>query len=365
MRRAISLLLCLLCLFAGMACGVAESNAQFVSATIDGGNGDRVHLRAKPSTKAASLGLYFTGTPVLCESDATGEWTKVIIGAESGYMKSEFLRWGNEQGNVRAKQPLGNVKPGSGVNMRSAPSLDAQIDRKLEQGDVVTILGETASHWYYVRTSDGVGYASAKYIDMTNSMAIPDAAVPELHMNPGDLERYQRVLNHEAQLYSTSDRANLYLGQLSAGVDGPMTFTRFAMADLDADGMAEVVVQLSVGGNEYYGYEVLDERAGRVYGYELVYRSLEDLKADGTFSFASGAADVGFGTLKPGDETYTIESIAYSEMAADGNVRYYSGGTPVTEEAFDRLYDAQNRKASVTWYDFTDENIERCFAHRD
>ncbi len=365
MKRFISLLLCLLCLLAGMACGMAETNAQMVSATIDGGNSDRVHLRARPSTKTTSLGLYFTGTPVLCESDAIGEWTKVVIGAESGYMKSEFLRWGNERVNVRAKQPLGNVKPVSGVNMRSAPSLDARIDRKLEQGDVVTILGETASHWYYVRTSDGVGYVSAKYINMPHSMAIPDAAVPELHMNPGDLKPYQLVLNHETPLFSTSDRANLYLGQLGGGVDGPMTFTRFAMADLDADGRDEIVVQLSVGGNEYYGYEVLDEREGKIYGYELVYRALEDLKADGTFAFASGAADVGFGTLKPGDETYTIEPIAYSEMAADGNVHYYSGGMPVTEEAFNQLYDAQNRKASVTWYDFTDENIKKCFAHRD
>ena len=41
MKRIISLLLCLLCVLAGMPCGMAETNTQLVSATIDGGNGDR------------------------------------------------------------------------------------------------------------------------------------------------------------------------------------------------------------------------------------------------------------------------------------------------------------------------------------
>lgn len=364
MKRIISLLLCLLCVLAGMPCGMAETNTQLVSATIDGGNGDRVHLRAEPSTKATSLGLYFTGTQVLCELDCTGEWTKVIIGAESGYMKSEFLRWGNDQGNVQSKQPFGNVEPINGVNMRSAPSLDAQVDRRLERGNAVTILGETASHWYYVWASDCAGYVSAKYISMTNSVGISDIAVPDINMNPGDLKLYQLVLNNEAQFFSTSDRANLYLGQLNRGVDGSMTFTQFAMAGLDADSMVEIVVQLSVNGNAYYGYEVLDAREGKVYGYDLVYRALEDLKADGTFSYASGAFDTGFGILKLGDREYSIEPIAYSELAEDGHVHYIHNGIPITDEAYRQLCNIQEKKAPVTWYKFTDENIEKRFAHR-
>lgn len=343
-----------------MPCSVAETNTQLVSATIDGRSADRVHLRAEPSTKATSLGLYFTGTQVLCESDSIGEWIKVIIGAESGYMKSEFLRLGNDQGNVRSKQPFGNVEPINGVNMRSAPSLDAQVDRRLERGNAVTILGETASHWYYVWASDCAGYVSAKYISMTNS----DIAVPDINMNFGDLKPYQLVLNNEAPFFSTSDRANLYLGQLNGGVDGSMTFTQFAVVDLDADSMVEIVVQLSVNGNVYYGYEVLDAREGKVYGYDLVYRALEDLKADGTFSYASGAFDTGFGTLKMSDNEYNIESIAYSELADNGNVYYYSSGMPITDEMYRQLCNIQEKKAAVTWYEFTDENIEKLFGHR-
>lgn len=366
MKRTILLLLCLLCLPAGLSCGAAEPNTQIISATIDGGNGDRVHLRAEPSTKAASMGLYFTGTQVLCELGSIGEWTKVMIGAESGYMKSEFLRWGNDQGNVQSKQPFGNVKPIHGVNMRSAPSLDAQIDRKLEHGDVLTILGETASHWYYVWASDCVGYVSAKYVNMTNTTAIPDTAVPDMNINPGDLKLYRLVLNNETPFFSVSDRSNLYLGQLNQGFDGlPVTFTQFAVVDLDADSMAEVVVALSVNGDAYVGYEVLDEREGKVYGYDLVYRAMEDLKADGTFSYASSAFDVGFGTLALSDEGYSIEPIAYSEMAENEHIYCYHHGIPVTDEAFRQLENIQEKKASVTWYAFTEENIEKLFGHRD
>ena len=136
------------------------------------------------------------------------------------------------------------------------------------------------------------------------------------------------------------------------------------MADLDADSMVEIVVQLSVNGNAYYGYEVLDAREGKVYGYDLVYRALEDLKADGTFSYASGAFDTGFGILKLGDREYSIEPIAYSELAEDGHVHYIHNGIPITDEAYRQLCNIQEKKAPVTWYKFTDENIEKRFAHR-
>lgn len=164
MKRIISLLLCLLCVLAGMPCGIAETNTQFVSATIDGGSADRVHLRAEPSTKAISLGLYFTGTQVLCELDFIGEWTKVIIGAESGYMKSEFLRWGNDQENVHSQQPQGTIKANDWVNMRSAPSKEAQIETKLYEGDVVSILGETSERWSYVKLGNSNGYVMSKFL---------------------------------------------------------------------------------------------------------------------------------------------------------------------------------------------------------
>ena len=360
MKRTISLLLCLLCALAALSPGIAETNAQLVCATLDGADSDRVHLRAGPSTKAASLGLYFTGTPLLCEAGSIGEWTRVIIGAESGYIKSEFLRWGEDQQHVQSKLPLGEVKPTGWVNLRSSPSLDAGIEEKLFPGDTMCILGETASHWYYVQTSGHVGYASAKYIRMTDSTANLNTSSSGTVIPQEESRQYRLVLQNHAPFFCPATRSTLYLGQLNASFDDlPVTFTQFSVADVDADGKGEVIIKLSVGENEYYGYEVLDIREGIVYGYELVYRAMLNLKADGTFSFASSASDTGFGILEWINDGYPIQPIAYSELADDGKIHYYHHGTTITAERYSRLRDAQDRKAPVTWYDFTDENINK------
>ena len=57
---------------------------------VDGGNADRVHLRAAPSTKADSLGLYFTGTSLVV-IDYAGDWAWVMVGDVEGWMMADFL----------------------------------------------------------------------------------------------------------------------------------------------------------------------------------------------------------------------------------------------------------------------------------
>lgn len=365
MKRVIALLVCLLCVLAGMPHGIAESNTQLVSATLDGADSDRVHLRAGPSAKAASLGLYFTGTPLLCEADSIGEWTRVIIGAESGYIKSEFLRWGEDQQHVQSRLPLGEVRTTGWVNLRSSPSLDAGVEEKLFPGDTICILGETVSHWYYVQTAGHVGYASAKYIRMTDSAANLNTPFSGATIPQEESRQYRLVLRNDAPFFCPATRSTLYLGQLNGSFDDlPVTSTQFSVADVDADGKGEVIVKLSVGLDEYYGYEVLDVREGTVYGYEVFYRAMQGLKADGTFSFASSASDTGFGILEWINDDYHIPPIAYSEPTDDGKIHYYHHGTTITAERYNQLRDAQDRKAPVTWYDFTDACIENVFGSR-
>lgn len=170
MKRILSFLFGFLCMLMAFSCGMAQPT-QGIDATIDGGNADRVHLRAGPSTQSASLGLYFTGTTLLCESDPSREWTKVVIGSQSGYMKSAYLRWGDDRKSVRPEQPLGIVQTKSWVNVRSGPSMEDRIDGKLRNGDVVTLLGETATHWYYAVCDRYVGYIKADYVRLSQNNA--------------------------------------------------------------------------------------------------------------------------------------------------------------------------------------------------
>lgn len=167
MKRFIVLLFCLLCINIPRSYATTQQ-AQDLSATIDGGDADRVHLRAKPSIQSASLELYFTGTKLACESDPAQEWTKVVIGTQEGYVKSEYLRWGDDQKNVQSQQPQGTIKANGCVNMRNAPSEEAQIKTTLYEGDVVSILGETDSLWYLVATPYATGYVWSNHIQLQN-----------------------------------------------------------------------------------------------------------------------------------------------------------------------------------------------------
>ena len=48
--------------------------------------------------------------------------------------------------------------------MREDPSMDAPVIGKFYNGDVVTVLGETAAKWYYVQAGDLYGYIVADFL---------------------------------------------------------------------------------------------------------------------------------------------------------------------------------------------------------
>lgn len=54
------------------------------------GNSGRLHLRENMSTSAASLGLYYNGTPVTVIQDL-GVWSLVNVYGKTGYMMNQFL----------------------------------------------------------------------------------------------------------------------------------------------------------------------------------------------------------------------------------------------------------------------------------
>lgn len=180
-RIAVWALLCAIC-WAIWAPGAAAQSAG-VYATIDGGNANRVHLRASPSVQADSKGLYFTGTQVFCSHGVSQGWTRVIIGAEEGYMMTSYLRTGDAALDVQPDQPQGVVRAPGFVNLRSSPSLDAQVLARLQDGDRATLLGETAGHWYYCAADGIMGYIKADYVALPSSASGTDsgAAAPNPH----------------------------------------------------------------------------------------------------------------------------------------------------------------------------------------
>ena len=132
---------------------------------------------------------------------------------------------------------------------------------------------------------------------------------------------------------------------------------RFAVLDLDDDGVSEVVLEVT----EPEAFIILNG-VKSVMATEWPYRGLLNLKDDGTFTFSSGALDTGVAMLVwQGDNgaQWGYLPLAESVSDADGNVSYWlDGGAEATDEAGYLAFLAQqDAKLDALWYDYTEENV--------
>ena len=166
---------------------------------------------------------------------------------------------------------------------------------------------------------------------------------------------FQSVLQNKTPFFSTDAKKDLYVNQLDQAVSVDSSVeakvTKYAIVDLENDGIPEVILWLVVNNNDDFGFGVLRYQDGAVYGYILPYRAFMDLKDDGTFSFSSGAADYGFGTAEFTKEGYTVKKIAYSESDYDSDnnqvISYFVNNESASKEDFLSAIDKQNGKAEL------------------
>lgn len=147
------------CVLMGVLLLAASAAAD--EAIIDGKTSDRVHLREGRSTTSASQGLFFTGTRVLCEAEPVGEWVSVTIGAQTGYVKAEYLLRGS-MGSASAAQKLGTVR--ASTFLWQKPEASSATLASMNVGEEILLLGETHSGWYYVQANGVYGYIPADAI---------------------------------------------------------------------------------------------------------------------------------------------------------------------------------------------------------
>lgn len=138
----------------------------------------------------------------------------------------------------------------------------------------------------------------------------------------------------------------------------------FAAADLDGDGKEEVILWVCGVANDAGGYLVLHQEDNTVYGYTAWYRSFQNLKTDGTYSYSAGGPLEGIVSKTTfTTSSLTTEPFAYSDFDGDwDNITYFVNNEQVTEEQFLAAFDRQNAKPDAEWYEFTDANIEAAFS---
>ncbi|MFL0246262.1 hypothetical protein [Candidatus Clostridium stratigraminis] len=217
-------------------------------------------------------------------------------------------------------------------------------------------------------------------ISSTNSNNIPNSSVPpspsssssndknkntnnQVLTNNFTLEAYKAVLQNKAEFFSTDNKKSLYLNDFLSNKEIYGTIfkvTHFTVLDMDGDNKPEVVLELSVGGEPQF-YEILHYMNSVVHGYLIVYRGLEELKADGTFHFSNSAADNGWGKLSFEPNAPKTDMLGYSKSSQNGanlTITYLVNNKLVTKESFDSFSKEQSEKKNATWYEFSQKNIE-------
>lgn len=180
---------------------------------------------------------------------------------------------------------------------------------------------------------------------------------------------FREILQGDAQFLYVSEEAieskNIYdVPALFDPNDAYMKIWAFAVLDLDGDGNTEVILSVYGAAGDMGGSLILHQIDGRVYSYTANYRALEDLKADGTYSYSdpTGVVEGGICSIADFTETgYTIDKITYGHGTYEGWDTFIVNHRSATEEEFQAARNEQAKKSDATWYDFTAENITFSF----
>ena len=166
--------------------------------------------------------------------------------------------------------------------------------------------------------------------------------------------KFEAILSGEDVFFNRDQAEGMtikqYCDDFGAFSEVDVSITRYATADLDADGMRELLLWIMI--NETNDYGVLALRYDRgVTCYEFAYRQMADIKTDGTFHYSGGASNHGFSRLKFTDSGW--EYVIIGAVEETNSVTTFSwNGEPVSEDVFWVCFEAQSEKAEVAWHPY-------------
>ncbi|MCI9263233.1 MAG: peptidoglycan DD-metalloendopeptidase family protein [Oscillospiraceae bacterium] len=220
---------------------------------------------------------------------------------------------------------------------------------KKEEGQrwVAFSLREGSSSWETARPVDPwrVEYRTYDFLPVTQGSLT-------LAGDPGITVAMEAVLRGEATFYNVETGEDCYANALPQSDGVEVTVRCYTQLDMDNDTIPEVVLWLQRGEDIYQlGSIILRYEKGWVYGYPMGYRSmvLEDLKADGTFSWSGGAPYNGWGR-KDFQRDETVNTVWH-----EGDT-FYVNGNSVSEEAYVRAEEEQLAKPDVEWFSISGGN---------
>ncbi|WP_141433537.1 SH3 domain-containing protein [Bacillus sp. 03113] len=108
------------------------------------------------------------GDAVAVYSEQNG-WAKVKVNEKEGYISTQYLskeipiKSESTENHLKESTKLVNVNPGSSLNMRNNPSINASIIIKLARGLEVTVLSES-NGWSKIKAYGQIGYVNTAFL---------------------------------------------------------------------------------------------------------------------------------------------------------------------------------------------------------
>lgn len=130
-----------------------------------------------------------------------------------------------------------------------------------------------------------------------------------------------QVLQSQALFHSTSADIPCtlfdYCRAESSRIGSEVAVTRYALVDMDEDGIQEAVVDFRFGENRNVMCMILKYDSETVFGTEFYYRQMNQIKADGSFAYSGSADHDGWARLRWKNHAWVTEDTENSSTKAD------------------------------------------------
>lgn len=171
------------------------------------------------------------------------------------------------------------------------------------------------------------------------------------------------------------DRGDFNIHQLRSLVYGDselpkltLEVGRLTILDLDKDGVSELVVWPvdTLGERDdpteigyYTGYFIFRRQGDAVHVYYPSWRSIGNLKADGTFDWASSAFEWGTGSAWFESGMLEITNITWCDTSVEGSEKYFVDGKQATAWDFESAVNRHQAEPDPVWYTYEDGALSR------
>ena len=164
----------------------------------------------------------------------------------------------------------------------------------------------------------------------------------------------QTLLCTDKSPYNDLDHEwNGYLNELAYD-SNPIKTPQFAVVDLDGDGVSEVVLAIE----DYNGFIILRYKENKVYGFIVSYRSMYNLKADGSFMTSSGSSDTSVSKMLFIGDTFFQDDMINS-VGGTPDISYFIHDMPIDKDTFDKHLDSFDSLPDVEWHDYSNQAINQ------